>query len=166
MKCKMLFLSVLMMCVCLNVHSQKDSADSMVKLLGNCRRIVILQTANDTLQTQLSRTTRELEEKNKEWQETCDRYMTSKEQTAEGFNYLIQHTDSVQEKDLYNSLVDAARNVKTTDSVIDNGEEDELTEHHDSDSESENEIKEKGSGGNKKNGRSSNDLLNENSKKK
>lgn len=87
---------------------------NMAKLNNQCGEIMRISQNIIQLKDSIRKAKIQIETQRKAWEKTCLEYLNSTNQTAEDFQYLIQHTDSVQEKGLYDKLVAAKSKANLT----------------------------------------------------
>lgn len=109
------FLSVVFSFIFMHAWSQSEN-NNTARLTTQCRQILELSEQIASLEDSLTHMTEQIETIRVEWEKICLEYIASDSQTKEDFDYLINHTDTVQDgKDLYLQLVEASKHVKTSD---------------------------------------------------
>lgn len=94
-----------------SVSSYGQVQNNMNRLVTQCGKIVEYSQQITELKDSIRNVNQKIVELRSAWEKTCNDYLASDEQTSEDFQYLIDHTDSIAEKELYLKLVEASKNV-------------------------------------------------------
>ena len=83
-----------------------------LKVVYQCETILELNEKITQLKDSIGKSEKEIVRLRREWEKTCNEFLKSPEaKTREDFAYLINNTDSITEKELYNRLVEASKYV-------------------------------------------------------
>lgn len=85
--------------------------NNMNRLVTQCGKIVEYSQQITELKDSIRNVNQKILELRSAWEKTCNDYLASDEQTSEDFQYLIDHTDPIDEKELYSKLVEASKKV-------------------------------------------------------
>lgn len=85
--------------------------NNMNRLVTQCGKIVEYSQQITELKDSINNVNQKIKELRNTWEKACNDYLASEEQTLDDFQYLINNTDSIHEKDLYLKLVDASKKV-------------------------------------------------------
>lgn len=86
--------------------------NNMNRLVTQCGKIVEYSQQITELKDSINDANQKIKELRNTWEKTCNEYLASEEQTLDDFQYLINNTDSIYEKELYLKLVDASKKVR------------------------------------------------------
>lgn len=95
----------------LSASSYGQMQNNMNRLVTQCEKIVEYSQQITELKDSINNTNQKIIELRSIWEKTCNDYLASEEQTLDDFQYLINNTDSINEKDLYLKLVEASKKV-------------------------------------------------------
>lgn len=95
-----------------SVSSYGQVQNNMNRLVTQCGKIVEYSQQITELKDSIRNVSQKIVELRSAWEKTCNDYLASDEQTSEDFQYLIDHTDPIAEKELYLKLVDASKKVR------------------------------------------------------
>ena len=89
--------------------------NNMNRLVTQCGKIVEYSQQITELNDSINKVNQKIIELRTAWEKTCNDYLASDEYTSEDFQYLINNTDSINEKELYLKLVETSKNVANND---------------------------------------------------